>query len=57
MAYQVHFVHVNEDYVDNVAGALDDAEGLMVIGIFFEATDELTNIVSSQVLKNLKCAN
>ena len=33
---EVHFVHVREDYLTNIAGALADTSGLAVLGIFIE---------------------
>ena len=35
-AAEVHLVHVREDYINDISGALADSEGLAVLGIFIE---------------------
>lgn len=41
---EVHYVHVNEKHKDNVPAALEDPEGLMVIGVFFDVKDKRTSM-------------
>ena len=41
-------MHVNEKHKNDINAALEDSEGLMVIGVFFDVKDKRTNMVREQ---------
>ena len=59
---EIHLVHVKEDYVDDISGALAAGDGLSVLGIFIEAnatfnTKETSwfNVITMKMIKTHIC--